>query len=99
MRMGSITNLLNSSRVFEATGNMEQKLIHLLANGNISLLAVLGPLLFNIYMCDLFLFMSQSNVANYADDTSLYACEKRSYGVQRKFESESLKLFERFHDN
>ena len=48
-------------------------------------------------MCDLFLFMSQSNVADYADDTSLYACEKRSYDVQRKFESESLKLFEWFH--
>ena len=38
--------------------------------------SVLGPLLFNIYMCDLFLFMSESNVANYADDKTLYACEK-----------------------
>ena len=35
-----------------------------------------GPLLFNIYMCDLFLFMSESNVANYADDKTLDACEK-----------------------
>ena len=39
--------------------------------------SVLGPLLFNIYMCDLFLFMSESNVANYADNTTLYACEKK----------------------
>ena len=38
--------------------------------------SVLGPLLFNIYMCDPFLFMSKTNVANYADDTTLYACEK-----------------------
>ena len=38
--------------------------------------SVLGPLLFNIYMCDAFLFMSESNVANYEDDTALYACEK-----------------------
>ena len=38
--------------------------------------SVLGPLLFNIYMCDLFLFMTESNVANYADDTTLYTCEK-----------------------
>ena len=38
--------------------------------------SVLGPLLFNIYMCDLFLFMSESNVANYADDKTLYTCEK-----------------------
>ena len=38
--------------------------------------SVLGPLLFNIYMYDLFLFMSESNVANYADDTTLYECKK-----------------------
>ena len=50
-------------------------------------------------MCDLFLFMSQSNVANYADDTILYACEKKLHDVQRKSESESLILFEWFHDN
>ena len=49
-------------------------------------------------MCDLFLFMSEFNVANYADDTTLYACEKKS-DVQRKLESESLILFEWFHDN
>ena len=46
--------------------------------------SVLGPLLFNIYMCDLFLFMFESNVANYADDTTLYACKKNLYDVQRK---------------
>ena len=50
-------------------------------------------------MCDLFLFMSESNVANCADDTTLYACEKKLYDVQRNFESECLNLFEWFHDN
>ena len=50
-------------------------------------------------MCDLFLFMSKSNVANYADDTTLYACEKKLYDVQRKLKCESLILFEWFHDN
>ena len=60
---------------------------------------VLGPLLFNIYMCDLFLFMSESNVTNYADDTTQYACEKNVHDVQRKLESESLILFEWFHNN
>ena len=38
--------------------------------------SVLGPLLFNIYMCDLFLFMSESNTANYADDATLYGVKK-----------------------
>ena len=37
--------------------------------------SVLGPLLFNTYMCHFSLFMAESNVANYADDTTLYACE------------------------
>ena len=50
-------------------------------------------------MCDLFLFMSESNVANYADDTTLNACEKKLYDVQRTLESESLILFEWFPDN
>ena len=43
--------------------------------------------------------MSESNVANYVDDTTLFACEKHLYAVQRKLESESLILFELFHDN
>ena len=50
-------------------------------------------------MYDNFLFMSESNVANYADDTTLYACEKKLYDVQRKFESGSLILFEWFQNN
>ena len=50
-------------------------------------------------MCDLFLCMSESNVANYADDTTQYACEKNLYDVQRKLQAESLILFKQFHDN
>ena len=43
--------------------------------------------------------MSDSNVENYADDMAPYACEKNLHDVQRKLESESLILFEWFHDN
>ena len=50
-------------------------------------------------MCDLFLLMSESNVVNYADGTTLYAYEKKLYAVQRKLESQSLILFEWFHNN
>ena len=45
-------------------------------------------------MCDLFLFMYDSNVANYADDMTLYACEKNLHDVKRKLETDSLILFE-----
>ena len=57
--------------------------------------SLVGPLLFNIYN-DLFLFMAECNVAYYADDTTLRACEKELSDVQRKLESESLILFEWF---
>ena len=39
--------------------------------------SVMGPLLINIYMRDLFVFIAESNVANYADDTTLYTRVKK----------------------
>ena len=34
--------------------------------------SILGPLLFNIFVNDLFLFVSSSNLSNYADDNTFY---------------------------
>ena len=34
--------------------------------------SILGPLLFNIFLNDLFLFISKSSLSNYADDSTLY---------------------------
>ena len=34
----------------------------------------LGPLLFNINMIDLFYECEENDIANYADDTTLYLC-------------------------
>ena len=38
--------------------------------------SVLGPLLFNIYLNDLFYIAESTNVCNFADDTTFYACDK-----------------------
>ena len=43
-------------------------------------------------MCDLF-FIAESNVGTYADDTTLYTCEKNLPDVQRKLEFQSLMQF------
>ena len=36
---------------------------------------VLGPLLFNIYINDLFFLKESTNACNYADDTTFHACD------------------------
>ena len=36
--------------------------------------SVLGPLLFNIFINDIFLFVQNTSVCNYANDTTIYAC-------------------------
>ena len=36
--------------------------------------SILGPLLFDIYICDLVLENSDIDIANYADDNTPYAC-------------------------
>ena len=38
--------------------------------------SVLGPLLFNIYLNDLFYLAESTIVCNFADDTTFYACDK-----------------------
>ena len=35
--------------------------------------SILGPLLFNIFLADLFFIINSTNIANYADDNMAYA--------------------------
>ena len=35
--------------------------------------SILGPLLFNIFINDIFLFINKTKLANYADDTTVYS--------------------------
>ena len=38
--------------------------------------SILGPLLFNIFLNDIFYFISNGNLSNYADDNTLYPIGK-----------------------
>ena len=38
--------------------------------------SILGPLLFNIFINDIFLFDKNSTLCNYADDNTQFSCEK-----------------------
>ena len=39
--------------------------------------SILGPLLFNIDLCDLFYFLEDLHIASYADDTAIYMVSEK----------------------
>ena len=61
--------------------------------------SVMGPLLFNIYICDLFLTTNDWKIANYADDTTPYVMCDDMKSVIESLESCSELLFTWFDDN
>ena len=61
--------------------------------------SVLGPLLFNIYINDLFMFSQDFFMANYADDCSPYECAFSSDDVILKLQHDSQTLIEWYENN
>ena len=61
--------------------------------------SILGPLLFNIFLCDLFLFVSDIDIANYADDNTPHATDKHLETVLKDLEQGSDTLLKWFTDN
>ena len=60
---------------------------------------MLGPVFFNINVCDLFLSEYSSEFTNFADDTTPYECGKNYDEVINKLEDIIEKLFNRFSCN
>lgn len=61
--------------------------------------SILGPLLFNIFINDLFLFIVKSNVCNFADDNSLFSCEDTLEEVLFNLEYDLLRVLNWFSSN
>ena len=53
--------------------------------------SVLGPILFNIYINDLFFMLNECEICNYADDTTPFVCDESLENVVSKQEM-TLKL-------
>ena len=61
--------------------------------------SILGPLLFNIILCDLFLFLHDITVGNYADDNTPYCTGLKISDVLIKLENAAETLLQWFKDN
>ena len=61
--------------------------------------SLLGPLLFNIYLCDMFYDNHDCDIVSYADDITPYASSNNSDALINKLEESTDKLFHWFRNN
>ena len=61
--------------------------------------SILGPLLFNIYLNDLFFIDLKSSLCNYADDNTLYACDLSLEDLILKLELSASLVIDWFKHN
>ena len=61
--------------------------------------SVLGPLLFNIFLCDLFFIMNDVEFSSYADDNTPYFAGDDLNDVTLKLQNASKTIFKWFNDN
>ena len=61
--------------------------------------SILGPILFNVFVNDLLLFIKETDTCNFADDTTLYACGRKLDTISFKLEIETNRAMQWLQDN
>ena len=61
--------------------------------------SILGPLLFNIFMNDLFYFIEEGHIANYADDSTYHAIKDNIMELLKTLEKETYSILNWFSFN
>ena len=61
--------------------------------------SILGLILFNLFLCDLFLFFEEADIMSYTDDNTLYVCSENVDVTLEKQEEVGKVLFEWFSNN
>ena len=60
---------------------------------------ILAPLLFNIFLCDLFLIVENTDIVSFADDNTPYTKRNSIEEVIQKLKNAAKTLFQWFSDN
>ena len=61
--------------------------------------SVLGPLLFNIFINDIFFLLNETEICNYADDTAIYCSHQEIQEVTIRLENDTARLSTWFAGN
>ena len=61
--------------------------------------SILGPLLFNIFINDIFFFLEKTNIANFADDNTPYSVENDIMSLLKSLESDTYTVLNWFRFN
>jgi retron-type reverse transcriptase len=61
--------------------------------------SIVGPIIFNIFVNDIFHFTNQAALFNYADDNTLTFCHKDIQTIKEVLENESHEMIKWFRDN
>ena len=54
--------------------------------------SVLGPLLFNLFINDLFFLVEETEICNYADDTTIYVCGHKLEHIVSSLKTDAQRL-------
>ena len=61
--------------------------------------SILGPILFNIFLCNMLFMIDTIDTASYADHNTPYSVGKKQCAVETKLLKATVKLFKWFHEN
>ena len=61
--------------------------------------SILGSILFNIFLCDMFFTVDNIDIASYADDNIPYSVGKSQCDLETKPQKASVKISQWFHEN